>query len=347
MSEIRTAIVGFGLSGRVFHAPFLEASAHFKLVSIVKRSGEAHEPDYPGTQVVRSFEDVMHDTSIELVVINTPNKFHFSMAKEALLAGKHVVVEKPFVIAGDEGMELINLAEKNSRHLFVFHNRRWDGDFMTVRRVVESGVLGDLVSYASHFDRYAPMLSKKEWKEAGDESVSVLHDLGTHLIDQAVCLFGLPSAVTADLRVERDNSKIYDSFDIRLYYSKFYATLKSSLLTMEAGPRFSLHGRKGSFVKYGFDPQEDDLKAGFDPLDPAWGEEPDENWGILHTLVSGMDSKGTVRTLPGNYMRFYDNVRAVLKEGAEMAISPQEALLTVRLIEAVQQSHREKRTVNL
>ena len=347
MSEIRTAIVGFGLSGKIFHAPFLEASAHFKLVSIVKRSGEAHEPDYPGAQIVRSFEDVIHDSSIELVVINTPNKLHFSMAKEALLAGKHVVVEKPFVITGDEGVELMELAGKNNRHLFVFHNRRWDGDFMTVRRVVESGVLGDLVSYTSHFDRYAPMLSKKEWKEAGDESVSVLHDLGTHLIDQAVCLFGLPSAVTADLRVERENSKIYDSFDIRLHYSAFYATLKSSLLTMEAGPRFSLHGKNGSFVKHGFDPQEDDLKAGFDPLDPAWGEESEEEWGTLHTLVNGLDSKGVARTLAGNYMGFYENVSSVIKEGAEMVISPQEALLTVRLIEAVQQSHRERKTILL
>ena len=347
MTPVRTAIIGFGLSGSVFHAPFLEASERFKLSVIMQRSGDLGRELYPGVRLARALEDVLEDELVELVVITTPNSLHFPMARAALMAGKHVIVEKPFAQTAEECRELIALAEKQQRQLFVFHNRRWDGDFMTVRRIVESRVLGDLVSYEAHYDRFSPHRSAKPWKEAAAPGVSVLHDLGTHIIDQAVCLFGLPAAVTAHLRKEREGSDILDGFELLLHYKNFHATLKSSLLVMEQGPRYVIHGRNGSFIKYGIDPQEEDMKAGFDPLDPAWGEEPESNWGMLTTRVNGLASHGTVQTLPGNYMYFYDNVAAVIRDGDSMAVSPKEAMLTVRLIEAAEESSRKRKTVDL
>lgn len=347
MSVIKTAVIGFGLSGKVFHAPFINCSDKFELSAVMQRSGNSAGEAYPGIRIARTLTDVLEDEEIELVVIGTPSSLHYVMAKEVLVAGKHVIVEKPFTPTEAEGAELIELAEKQDCRLFVFHNRRWDGDFMTVREVITSGSLGDLVSYEAHYDRYAPDLHKKKWKEAADPSISVLHDLGTHIIDQAVCLFGAPLSVTAHLRKEREGSRIYDAFDLFLEYDNFHATLKSSLLVKEEGPRYIVHGRRGSFVKYGIDPQEDELKAGGRPIDTGWGEEAEENWGVLNSQLNGLNCRGTVETLPGNYMEFYENVFSVIRKNGSMAIRPREALLTVRIIEAAERSHMERKTITL
>lgn len=347
MSSIRTAVIGFGLSGKIFHSPFLDASDRFELSTVLQRNDSSALEEYPGVRLARSLDQVLDDDRIDLVVITTPNSLHYPMAKEALLAGKHVVVEKPFAPTAAECNELIDLARQQERHLFVFHNRRWDGDFMTVRKIVDSGVLGDIVSYEAHYDRYAPVLNPKPWKETANPSISVLHDLGTHIIDQVVCLFGVPEACTAHLRKEREGSIIHDAFDLVLDYPNLQAVLRSSLLVREVGPRYTVHGRNGSFVKFGLDPQEDDMKAGADPLAPDWGLEPEENWGTLNTSINGLNCRGVVQTLPGNYMLFYDNVAAVIRNGGQMAIRPEEALITVRVIEAAQESHAGGRTVSL
>lgn len=347
MMKIKAAVIGFGLSGKVFHAPFLEASDLFELTVIVQRNGDSAAKAHPTARLERSFTAVLEDKGIEVVVICTPNLLHFSMAKEVLLAGKHVIVEKPFVATSAEGKELIELAEKQGRQLFVFHNRRWDGDFKTVQKVMAEGALGEIVSYEAHFDRFAPLLHAKGWKEAAEPTISILHDLGTHIIDQAVCLFGEPESVTANVWKQRKGSAIVDAFDIRLGYENIAVTLKSSLLVKEQGPRYVIHGHEGSFVKYGIDPQEDDLKAGEMPTRTNWGVEAQETWGLLHALSGDKDCREKVETLAGNYMGFYDNVAKVIQGKEEIAIPPQEALVTVKIIEATLQSHNERRTITL
>lgn len=347
MAKIKTAVIGFGLSGAIFHAPFLEASDRFDLAVILQRKGESAALAYPRARIARSLESVLSDESIELVVIGTPNALHFDMARQALLAGKHVIVDKPFTPTVAEAKELIALARQKGLRLFVFHNRRWDGDFMTLRALIGEGKLGEIVSYQASYDRYAPSLNSKPWKEVAGPSISILHDLGTHIIDQAVCLFGRPEAVTGHLVTEREGSLVSDGFTVRLHYNGMYATLQSSLLVLEEGPRYTIHGRKGSFVKFGVDPQEDDMQAGGRPLDPGWGEDAEEKWGVLHTRAGSVSRRETIPTLPGNYMYFYDNVAAVLRDGTRVALSAEEALVTVQIIEAVQESHREKRTIKL
>lgn len=347
MVKIKTAVVGFGLSGQVFHAPFLETSNLFELIVIVQRSGDDAAKIYPTSRIERSFAAVLENDDIDLVVICTPNRLHFSMAKEVLLAGKHVIIEKPFVATFAEGEELIELAEKLGKHLFVFHNRRWDGDFKTVQKVLAEDALGEIVSYEAHYDRFAPLLHNKGWKEVDEPTISILHDLGTHVIDQAVCLFGKPKSVTANVWKQRKGSKIDDAFDIRLGYENIVVTLKSSLLVKEQGPRYVIHGHDGSFVKYGIDPQEDDLKAGDTPLRANWGVESEETCGQLHASSDGKDYRTKVETLAGNYMGFYDNVAEVIQGVGQIAISPQEALITIKIIEASLQSHEEKRTLEL
>lgn len=347
MAKIKTAVVGFGLSGKVFHAPFLETSEKFELAKIVQRSGNNAATAHPTAQVVRSFAAVLEDDNIDVVVICTPNVLHFPMAKEVLLAGKHVIVEKPFVATPAEGEELIELAEKQGRHLFVFHNRRWDGDFKTVQKILNEGALGEIVSYEAHYDRFTPLLHDKGWKEEAEPTISILHDLGTHIIDQAVCLFGTPKSVTANVWKQRKGSAIVDAFDIRLGYENIAVTLKSSLLVKEQGPRYEIHGHDGSFVKYGIDPQEDDLKAGETPLRANWGMESQETWGLLHASSAGKNYREKVETLAGNYMGFYDNVVEVIQGKGQVAIPPQEALVTVKIIEATLQSHEEGKTVTL
>ena len=209
-NPITSGIIGYGLSGRVFHAPFIHHSPSFELKKIAQRSSDSSRLDYPEVDAVRSHTDILNDPGIELVVVATPNEHHFQMAKDALTAGKHVIIEKPFASTLSETQELIELAQTVSKQLFVFHNRRWDGDFKTVKQVIENGLLGEIVTYEAHYDRYKPELNAKPWKEIEGPGSGILYDLGTHIIDQAVCLFGAPQSVSAQLLRQRNNTKIDD-----------------------------------------------------------------------------------------------------------------------------------------
>lgn len=344
--RIKTAVTAFGFSGKVFQIPYLSASPKFELVSLLRRSTDDSKSLYPDIKIVRSYSDILNDSEIELVVVNTPNKFHYSMTKEALEAGKHVIVEKPFASSIKETNALIKLAENKHLHLFVFHNRRWDGDFMTVKKVVESGILGDLAEYEARYDRYKPLLNPKPWKEIPEDGSGILYDLGTHIIDQVVCLFGKPETITADIRQQRQNSQIDDYFNILLEYGALRVTVKSTLLAKEESPRYVIYGQKGAFVKYGIDPQEDDMKAGKPYPSDQWGKENEKNWGILNTSINGLDIRGKVETLPGNYMKFFDNVHEVIREGKPIIISPEQAQVTTRIIAVAQESFKSKKTVN-
>ncbi len=343
--KINTALIGFGMSGKYFHAPFLDANPNFNLKKVVERHGEKSKQLYPYVQVVKSFSDVLADEEIDLLIINTPNHLHYKMAKQALQAGKHIVVEKPFTTNSFEAEELINIAAQQKRILTVFQNRRWDGDFMTVIKIIKDKLLGELVEFESHFDRFRNFIKPNTWKEEVLPGTGLLHDIGSHLIDQAVCLFGKPDMIFSDLRTERPGGKIIDCFEIILNYRNLKVTLKSNFLSKIPLPRFILHGTEGSFIKYGLDPQEDALKlTGFKNSD-EWGKEPEEFWGMIDTTFNGVPIKKKIETMPGAYPVFFQNLYEAIAEGKELAVKPEEALITARLIDAAIKSNSERKVV--
>jgi scyllo-inositol 2-dehydrogenase (NADP+) len=343
--EIGVGLIGYGAAARVFHAPFIESVPRLKLRKVVERNGDEARRLYPHVEVVRDAADLLRDERVALVVVTTPNASHFELARQSLLAGKHVVVEKPFTNTSGEALGLIELARRQTRLLSVNHNRRWDGDFLTVRRILEAGLLGRLVEYESHYDRFRDRPREGSWREEAGPGSGILFDLGSHLIDQALVLFGLPRAVTADIRRQREFAQADDYFELALDYGGLKATLKAGMLVREPGPRFSLHGTEGSFVKHGMDPQEEALKRGLKPSGPDWGLEPAERWGTLDAQVGGLRVRGRVETLAGSYQSFYRNVADAIEGVAELAVRPEEALDTIRIIETALQSSEQKRTI--
>ena len=353
--DIGVGIIGFGLAARVFHAPFVTAVPGLTLKVIVQRTGEEAAKAYPAAKIVRSVEELLDDAAIGLVVVATPNETHFALAKQALEAGKHVVIDKPFAGTSAEASELVELAKQKGMLVCPFHNRRWDGDFLTVKKILAEGSLGRLVTFESHFDRYRPILREGSWKEAGGEMNGLLMDLGPHLVDQAVALFGMPKTVTASVRTDRDNSRIEDAFDIRLGYDGLLAWCRSSMLACDNSSRFLLHGTAGSFRKEGVDPQEPRIVAGakVPPMGDAvkWLEEDESMWGTL-TVAPNLADPGTlvrtrVKTEMGDYRCFYANVRDAVNGQAELMVPSAEGFNVVRMLEVARQSSREGRTVTV
>ena len=353
--EIGVGIIGFGLAARVFHAPFVCAVPGLRLAAIVQRTGEEAAKAYPAVKIVRSVEDLLGDAAIRLVVVATPNETHFALAKQALAAGKHVVIDKPFATTSAEAGELVELAKQKGVRVCPFHNRRWDGDFLTVKKILAEGLLGRLVTFESHFDRFRPILREGTWKESGGEANGLLMDLGPHLVDQAVALFGMPKTVTASVRTDRDVSRIEDAFDIRLGYDGVLAWCRSSMLACDNSSRFLLHGTAGSFRKEGLDQQEPRILAGakVPPMGDAvkWLEEDESMWGTL-TVAPNPADPGTlvrtrVRTEMGDYRCFYANVRDAVEGKAELMVPSEEGFNVVRLLELARQSSSEGRTVTV
>jgi len=300
---------------------------------------------YPSVEVVRDIADLLRDEAIDLVVVATPNDTHFELARQALSAGKHVVVEKPFTVTSQQAEQLIALAHERGKLLSVHQNRRWDGDFLTVKALLDAKLLGRLVEYESHFDRFRNRPRAGAWREEEREGAGVLYDLGPHLIDQALVLFGAPLSVTADVRIQRDFAKADDSFELILDYDGLKVTLKAGMLVRGRIPRFILHGTEGSFVKYGMDPQEEALKLGGSPSDTGWGEEPPELWGRLDTQLGGLHFEGRVETAAGRYRDYWVNVADAVRGRAELAVKPQEARDAIRVVELGLRSNKERRTL--
>ncbi len=346
----RTIIVGiasFGMSGRIFHAPLLTYHKNFKIKRIIERAKNEAQKLYPNVVVSRSFEDLLQDNEIELIVVNTPDQSHFEYAKKCLDAGKHVIVEKPFTQTVEQGKSLIALARQKEKILTVFQNRRWDGDFLTVQRVVKEQMLGRLVEYEAHFDRYKNLVQTDSWKEQSAAGTGILFNLGSHMIDQALVLFGMPEAVTAHLKIMRIGGEVDDWYDIKLHYPNVNVALKASLLVKEPGPRYILHGTSGSFLKWGLDPQEEALKQGQNPNDPNWGKEPKEWWGLLNIEKENKRLREKYETLPGNYCAFYDNIYDHIVHGKELVVKPEEALNVIRIIDAAQKSNAQQKTITI
>jgi len=334
------------MSGQVFHGPMLKVNPNFRVVKILERTKNLSAQLFPEAEIVRDYSPILNDNSVELVIVNTPDYLHFEMAKAALKAGKHVVVEKPFTLTSEEAKNLVSLAKEKNVVLSVYQNRRWDGDFLTVQKVLNEKLLGRLAEFESHFDRYRNIVVQDTWKEAEGNFGGSLYNLGSHMVDQALVLFGKPVSVTAHLEILRDGGKIFDYYDIRLQYEGFAAILRSSLLVRELGPRYILHGTHGSFLKWGIDPQEELLKAGHLPEGDGWGKEPENLWGLLNS-VAGSPFNGRVETIPGDYRIFYNNIYETIRDGAELFVKPEEAVLSISILEACIESNRLKKTIFL
>jgi scyllo-inositol 2-dehydrogenase (NADP+) len=333
MRKVQVGVVGFGLGGRVFHAPIIRAVPGLQLAAIVERSGDTARAVYPDVKIVRTVEELLAIESIELVVITTPNTTHLELARKCLEAGRHVVVDKPFAPTYAEAAELVRISEKCGRLVTVYQNRRWDGDFLTLRDVIQQGSLGRLVIFESHMERWRPTLNADAWRELPTLGSGLWFDLGPHMLDQAFVLFGQPQSITAELRSCRDGAMVDDSFDVVLHYPGLRALLRSNLVTCVAGPRFRLHGMKGSFVKYGSDPQEDALKAGGTLDQPEWGREHANNWGTLSIADGDKIAESRVPTEKGNYSRYYQNVYEAITAAAPLDVSPKHALQIMQALE--------------
>ena len=343
---LAVGLIGYGLAGRAFHAPVIRAVPGLRLAAILQRRGNEATESYPDVRIVRSLEELLAIKEIRLVVVATPNDTHFLLAKQCLEAGRDVVVDKPFTTTLAEGRALVTLAKRSRRLLTVYQNRRYDGDFQAIRTLVAEGTLGRIVRFETSYDRYRPQFKPGAWRETTRAGSGILFDIAPHLIDHALLLLGLPQAVTADVRIEREGAVADDAFDIMLSYERgVRAVLRSSILAAATRPRFVLHGTVGSFVKQTFDPQENNLRHGKIPTDTAWGAEPEENWGVL-TLPSG--DGFTRRRIPSaacDYRDYYANVRDALLGKAELTVSPQWALEVMRLLEMAKESSEKHCTI--
>ena len=345
MKPINTALCSFGMSGLVFHAPFISVNPKFNFYGVLERTKNLAQEKYPKVKTFKTLDDLLDDKNIELVIVNTPNITHFEFTKKAIIAGKHVIVEKPFTATVKEAEELILLAKEHHVILSVYHNRRYDSDFKTVQKVLNDGCLGNIVEAEFHYDRFDSNLSYKTHKETPTLGVGSIYDLGSHLIDQVLVLFGMPNAVFADLDSFRPNSKVGDYFDVKLFFPSKRVILKSSYFVREALPGNILHGINGSFIKTKADIQEKELQAGKMPDSHNWGHEPDEEMGLLHTENDGNVIKKRIPTLSGNYMEYYDGIFASIRQNKPLPVTASEGANVIKVIEAALKSNQEQKVI--
>lgn len=345
MVKINAALCSFGMSGWVFHAPFLHLHDGYNLYAVWERSQKLAHEKYPAIISYDNYEDLLQDKNVDLVIVNTPNYTHYSYAKLAIQAGKHVIVEKPFVINSVEGQELISIAETNNVKLSVYQNRRWDSDFLTIKNIVQQKKLGVIVEFESHFDRYSEALSYKLHKETPGNGTGNLYDLGSHLIDQALHLFGLPNAVFADIGIVRDISNVDDYFELLLFYENLRVRIHSTYLAKEQPIGYILHGTKGSFIKPKTNVQEVALVNLLQPNSANWGEEEVKDWGLLHTNLNGQEIKEFIPTIAGDYMQYYNEVYESIINNKTLPVTASQALNVIKIIELAYKSNHEKRVV--
>ena len=347
MHTIKTALLSYGMSGKVFHAPFIAAHPGFQLAGAWERSHKNIQQDYPDAISYPTLEAVLADETIELVIVNTPNNTHFEYATKVLLANKHVVVEKAFTTTAAEGEALKALAEKQHKKITVYQNRRFDSDTRTVEKVIAQNLLGKIVEAEFHYDRFKPIVGPKVHKETPGPGAGLLMDLGPHLIDEALHIFGMPQALFADIRITRPLSRVDDWFDILLYYPALTVRLKASGFVREAIPANVVHGTKGSFIKTRGDIQEADLLAGKKPGGSDWGIEPESEQGLLHTERDGEVIKEHITSSKGNYGDYYEGVYHALTTDQPMPVSADEGIRTIVIIEAAVKSNKERKVIEL
>jgi scyllo-inositol 2-dehydrogenase (NADP+) len=338
--NLRAGIIGFGLAGRYFHAPLLRR-AGFEPCVVASSRPDAVHAYLPHADVVSTAEDLL-TRSIELVVIASPNQLHVPQARAALAAGKHVVVDKPIAVASEDARALAAFAREHNRVLATFHNRRWDSDFLTVQKLIDAKRLGEINSYEARWDRFRPSIADR-WRERAQPGAGVLFDLGSHLIDQALELFGMPEWLQADVFAQRVGSEADDGFELLMVKNAKRIRLGVSSLITNNGFRYRVHGSKGSFLKAGLDTQEGQSRAGMEPQDDQFGIEPRSQWG---TLYAG-DASELVPAERGCWLRFYEGVRASIEKGLPPPVSADEGARVIEVIEAAMVSSREGRRVYL
>lgn len=335
---VRIGIIGFGMAGRVFHGPLISSVPGLELAAVVERHTDEAAARYPGITTCRSADALLADPSLRLIVVATPSGAHYDVARQVIAAGKHLIVDKPMAATAAEIAELIRLARERNVQLIPFHNRRWDGDFLTVKSLLAENAVGRLVHFESRMDRWSPRATRRPWKDDPAQAGGVLLDLGTHLADQALQLFGNPLAVSADVLRERDGDGANDAFSLRLRYRGFRVTLGANALSSPPGPRFLLRGTSGNYRKHGIDPQEAALNKVTRIADPHWGEEPSNAWGTLNADIDGAIVARPIQTLPGDYRCYYAAVRDALESNAPAPVRAIEAWRVARLLEWAQQS---------
>lgn len=341
---MNVGLIGFGLAGRAFHAQVISRVPGMRLAAILQRTGDEAAAAYPDAKIVGSLDELLALPDIRLIVIASPNETHAPFARAALAAGRDVVVDKPFTTSYAEAVDLVNFAEKSGRFLTVYQNRRYDGDFQAIRELVGAGTLGRIVRFETNYDRFRPNFKPNAWREKAAPGAGILFDIGPHVIDHAMVLFGKPEAVTADVRIERQGGLADDAFDIMFHYpNSLRAVLSSNILAAVQRPRFLLFGTRGAFLKQTVDPQENNLRFDKIPERGSWGAEPEENWGVL-TLSDGTNtSQRRIPSGTGDYRDFYANVRDVLEGKAQPFVSLPWALdvmLALKLCRASSDEHR-------
>lgn len=343
-STLNVALLGYGFVGKVFHAPLIAHTPGMHLHTVVSRDAGKVQLDHPQVRVLADPQEVFADAAIDLVVIATPNETHAPLAIAALAQGRHVVVDKPFTVTLTEAEQVIAQAHASGRYASVFQNRRWDADFLTVRRLIEEGQLGEIAEFHSHFDRFRPTVVDR-WRESPAPGGGLWYDLGPHLIDQALQLFGHPEAISVDLAQQRQGARATDYFHAQLRYPGHRVHLHAGSLVAASGLRFAVHGTRGSFIKHGLDPQEDSLRTGGKPGETGWGVDPSP--GQLTVDDQGTMRVESVESVPGDYRRYYAAMRDAILHGGPVPVSTGEALDVMRLIELGIRSSAERREVCL
>lgn len=342
---IKVGVIGYGMSAKIFHLPLISQNEHFQLKAICTRQTQRVNEKYPSVKTYRRVEELIQQSQVDLVVITAPNAMHYAISKYCLENGLHVVVEKPMTTSSVEAEELITLAEARQLVFCVFHNRRWDGDFLTVKKLINDDSLGEIRLFESHFDRLRPIVSDK-WKEHPGVGTGVWFDLGAHLVDQALCLFGLPKSLTARCIALRDNSKTTDYFHVQLHYPNLEVILHSSPYSAEPNSRFNIQGSKSCFVKSGLDIQEEQLKEGMLPSQRSFGEDRPEHYGKLYSYTE--DNSVTckdVSTEQGDYNQFYVAIAQAINDGEPIPISSEDGINVIKILELAVQSSKAGQTI--
>ena len=343
-TPLNVVLVGYGFVGKVFHAPLIQATPGLRLHTVVSRdAGKVHR-EWPHVQVVAEAHTAFADPAVDLVVIASPNDSHAPLAIAALEQGKHVVVDKPFTVTLQEAREVVATASRAGRIVSVFQNRRWDADFLTVRRLVEQGALGRIAEYHSHFDRFRPVVQDR-WRERDEPGGGLWYDLGPHLLDQAIQLFGMPDAISVDIARLRDGAHAPDYVHATLRYPTLRAHLHAGALVAGNGLRFAVHGTRGSYLKHGLDVQEDQLRAGVVPGAPGWGVDTRAGEQVLER--DGHLVADVAHAEVGDYRRYYTGMRDAILQGAPPPVTPQQALDVMRLIELGIRSSEEQRSLRV
>lgn len=346
-SPIKTALCSFGMSGVVFHSPFLSINPGFNFYAVWERTKNEAQKKFPNVVTYRTLEEMLADDLVELVIVNTPNYTHYEYAKKALKAGKHVIVEKPFTVNVEEAEELIALAKNQNKLLSVYQNRRYDSDYKTIKKVLDKKLLGEVVEAEFHFDRFREELSPKLHKEIPGPGTGVLYDLGAHIIDQALQLFGMPEKLFADIRIVRPLSKVDDYFEVLFYYSNLRVRLKASYTVKEALPGYIIHGLKGSFIKAKTDVQETMLQAGNMPGGKDWGTEPETEKGLLHTEIDGKEVRKYIDSEQGNYDDYYSGIYEAIRNNKPLPVTAEEGENVIRIIQTAFESSEAQRVISL